>query len=145
MLKMQIRLLSLHKLKNNKIMAKTQEVEHNRLNVIGEGTSIQGDIQSNGDIRIDGVLKGNLTTQGKLVIGGNGKIQGEIQCKNAELSGSIDGKITVNELLTLKSSATVQGDIITKKLAIEPNAIFTGTCQMDAGQPGVASKHGKEK
>jgi cytoskeletal protein CcmA (bactofilin family) len=142
---MQIRLLSLHKLKNNKIMAKTQEVEHNRLNVIGEGTSIQGDIQSNGDIRIDGVLKGNLTTQGKLVIGGNGMIQGEIQCKNAEINGNIEGKITVNELLTLKASATVQGDMITKKLAIEPNAIFSGTCQMDAGQPSHTSKHGKEQ
>lgn len=124
-------------------MAKAQEVEHNRLNVIGEGTSIQGDIQSNGDIRIDGELKGNLTTQGKLVIGTQGKIQGEIQCKNAEVSGGIDGKITVNELLALKASAKVKGDIITKKLAIEPNAIFSGTCQMDAGQPGLTSKHGK--
>ncbi len=124
-------------------MAKAQEVEHNRLNVIGEGTSIQGDIQSNGDIRIDGELKGNLTTQGKLVIGTQGKIQGEIQCKNAEVSGGIDGKITVNELLALKASAKVKGDIITKKLAIEPNAIFSGTCQMDAGQPGMTSKHGK--
>lgn len=120
-------------------MAKAQEVEHNRLNVIGEGTSIQGDITSNGDIRIDGSLKGNLTTQGKLVLGTSGNIQGEVQCKNAEVSGSLEGKITVNELLSLKASAKVLGDIITKRLAIEPNAVFSGTCQMDAGQPAPKS------
>ena len=123
-------------------MARTQEIEHNRLNVIGEGTSIQGDIQSNGDIRIDGSLVGNLSTQGKLVIGNSGKITGDIQCKNAEISGGIEGKITVAELLSLKASAKLHGDIITKKLAIEPNAVFTGTCKMDSGS---AVKNGSMK
>ncbi len=112
-------------------MAKTQEIEHNRLNVIGEGTSIQGDMKSSGDVRIDGELIGNLNIQGKLVLGLNGKIKGEILCKNAELSGRIDGKIRVNELLSLKASAKLMGDIITKRLAIEPGAIFSGTCQME--------------
>jgi cytoskeletal protein CcmA (bactofilin family) len=116
-------------------MAKTQEIEQNRLNVIGEGTSITGDIKTNGDIRIDGFLEGNLSTQGKLVIGNNGKIQGEIECKNAEVAGNIEGKIIVNELLSLTSTAKLTGDIITKRLAIEPNAVFTGTCKMDGGQP----------
>lgn len=121
-------------------MARTQEIEHNRLNVIGEGTSIQGNIQSNGDIRIDGQLVGNLTTQGKLVIGNSGNIKGDIQCRNAEVSGSIQGKITVNELLSLKATAKLHGDIITKKLAIEPNAIFTGTCNMEGGQVNPTNK-----
>ena len=112
-------------------MARTQEVEHNKLNVIGEGTSIQGNIQSTGDIRIDGSLEGNLNTKGKLVIGTSGNIKGDIECKNAEVSGVIEGKLNVKELLSLKATAKLFGDIITKKLAIEPNAIFTGTCKMD--------------
>lgn len=119
-------------------MAKVQEVEHNKINVIGEGTVIKGDISSNGDIRIDGSLTGNLATQGKLVLGASGEILGEVECKNAELSGKLDGKIAVNELLSLKASAKVRGDIVTKRIAIEPNAIFTGTCQMD-----VAKTEGK--
>lgn len=122
-------------------MAKIQEIENNRLNVIGEGTAIQGDIQSNGDIRIDGTLKGNLDTKGKLVVGTSGKISGEVQCRNCEVSGGLDGKITVTELLSLKSSAKVKGDIITNKIAIEPNAIFTGTCNMDGG---LSNKNGTE-
>jgi cytoskeletal protein CcmA (bactofilin family) len=118
-------------------MAKTQEIENNRLNVIGEGTAIQGNIQSSGDIRIDGTLKGNLDTKGKLVVGTSGNISGEVQCCSCEVSGGLDGKITVNELLILKSSANVKGDIITNKIAIEPNAIFTGTCNMDGGLPNT--------
>ena len=76
-------------------MARTQEIEHNRLNVIGEGTSIKGDIQSSGDIRIDGILEGNLDTRGKLVIGNSGNINGDVKCKNAEVSGKIKGKIRI--------------------------------------------------
>ncbi len=112
-------------------MAKVEETEHNRLNVIGEGTSIQGDMKSSGDVRIDGEVIGNLNIQGKLVLGLNGKIKGEALCKNAELSGRLEGKIKVSELLSLKASTKLIGDIITKRLAIEPGAVFSGTCQME--------------
>lgn len=102
------------------------------INLIGNGTNIVGDISSNGDLRIDGSLKGNLTISGKLVVGTTGKIEGNIQCQNADISGDINGKVTVSELLALKASAKILGDIITGKISIEPNATFTGTCNMGA-------------
>jgi len=106
-------------------------VETNSINIIGTGTQIIGEISSAGDIRIDGTLKGNLTTKGKLVVGPTGFIVGDINCKNSDVSGKIEGKIIVAELLSLKASASVQGDISTGKLSVEPGAIFTGTCNMN--------------
>lgn len=100
------------------------------INLIGTGTEITGDINSNGDIRIDGSLTGNLKTAGKVVIGETGKVKGEIDCKNSEVLGEINGKIKVSELLSLKATAKIFGDIITKKLAIEPGSKFTGNCNM---------------
>ena len=107
-------------------------IDNASINLIGNGTHITGDINSNGDVRIDGVLKGNISTVGKLVVGASGKIEGNVQCQNADVSGEIQGKITVSEMLSLKSSAKILGDIITGKIAIEPNANFTGTCNMGA-------------
>ena len=111
-------------------MAKYNETENTTINLISNGTEITGDIKSNGDIRIDGSLKGNLSTKGKVVIGPTGKINGEIICKNSEVSGIIEGKISVNQLLNLKASSKIFGDIVTSKLAIEPGARFTGNCNM---------------
>ena len=102
------------------------------INLIGNGTGIVGDINSNGDMRIDGSLKGNVIISGKLVVGPSGNIEGNVQCQNADVSGEINGKITVSELLSLKASAKVLGDIVTGKISIEPNASFTGTCNMGA-------------
>lgn len=114
-------------------MAKYEE-NSNNLNILGSGTSIVGNIMSAGDVRVDGVLEGNLTTQSKLVIGTTGKITGEIKCKDCEVAGSAKGKITVENLLMLRSTAVVEGEIKTTKLAIEPDAIFTGTCNMSTAQ-----------
>ena len=102
------------------------------INLIGNGTSINGDINSNGDFRIDGTLKGNITINGKLVVGSTGKIEGNMTCQNADISGEIHGKVTVSELLILKAISKLLGDIITGKISIEPNATFTGTCNMGA-------------
>jgi len=102
------------------------------INLIGNGTSIVGDITSNGDMRIDGTLQGNITISGKLVVGSTGKIEGNITCQNADISGEIQGKATITELLSLKASSKLLGDIVTGKISIEPNATFTGTCNMGA-------------
>ena len=112
-------------------MAKTFDTEQKQINIIGAGTSITGDINCSGDIRIDGTLTGNLNVQGKVVIGVTGKIKGEVICKNSEVEGKIEGKISVSELLSLKASSSILGDIKTKKLAIEPGSTFTGNCSMD--------------
>lgn len=113
-------------------MAKNNETEQNSINIIGVGTDIAGDVNSNGDIRIDGSLKGNLVTRGKVVIGETGRVNGEIHCKNSDIAGEIEGKIFVGELLSLKTTAKVFGDIQASRLAIEPGCKFTGYCNMSA-------------
>jgi cytoskeletal protein CcmA (bactofilin family) len=111
-------------------MAKYNETDNTTINLISSGTDITGDIKSNGDIRIDGSLTGSLNTKGKVVIGPTGKVNGEVICKNSEVSGVIEGKITVEQLLNLKASSKILGDIATVKLSIEPGANFTGSCKM---------------
>ena len=127
-------------------MAKSTNIEtdSNAINIIGVGTEITGDVNTNGDIRIDGVLSGNVITEGKLVVGETGKIKGEIRCKNSEVLGMIEGKIQVKELLTLKASARIYGDIVTKKLSIEPGSIFTGNCNMNDDAVGDVKSKGKK-
>lgn len=115
-------------------MAKNQEVDAITFNRIVEGTTITGDINSTEGIRLDGKLLGNLTTDGKLVIGTSGYVKGTIKCNNSDIEGKVEGKIFVTELLSLKSTATITGDITTNKLSVEPNAIFTGNCNMGSDQ-----------
>jgi cytoskeletal protein CcmA (bactofilin family) len=114
-------------------MAKTMETEQKQINIIGAGTNITGDVNCSGDIRIDGGLVGNLIVQGKVIIGNSGSIKGEITCKNSEVEGKIEGKISVAELLSLKATSSILGDIKTRRLAIEPGANFTGNCVMNSG------------
>ncbi|MES2565887.1 MAG: polymer-forming cytoskeletal protein [Bacteroidota bacterium] len=111
---------------------KSSAIDSSSINLIGNGTFITGDINSNGDVRIDGTLKGNISISGKLVVGPSGIIDGNVICQNADISGEIKGKINVSELLSLKATAKLLGDIVTAKLSIEPSASFTGTCSMGA-------------
>jgi cytoskeletal protein CcmA (bactofilin family) len=106
------------------------ETTSQSINIINEGTLIKGDVTANGDIRIDGELVGNIDAKGRLVIGPNGKVDGEINCNNIEVSGYIKGKVKVSEMLTMKASAKIEGDIIAGKLSVEPGSLFTGTCSM---------------
>ena len=111
-------------------MAKLIETENNVINQIGVGTEITGDVSTNGDIRFDGILTGNLKTKGKVVIGETGVVKGEISCKNSVVEGKVEGKIIVVELLTLKATSSLLGDMVTRRLAIEPGAKFSGNCNM---------------
>lgn len=104
--------------------------ETGAVNIIGAGTAIDGDISCGGDIRIDGNLKGTINTRGKLVVGPSGIVEGEVFCQNADISGEIRGKVNVTELLTLKATAKLSGELVTGKLAIEPGADFSGSCAM---------------
>ena len=114
-----------------KTMAKPQE-NTGVVNLIGVGTTIVGEVTSSGDIRVDGTLSGSINTKGKVVIGSTGMVEGNVNASNADVSGELKGSISVSELLALKSSAKLDGDIITNKLAIEPGASFTGSCSMGA-------------
>lgn len=111
-------------------MAKSNIPESQSVNIVGAGTVIEGDITTNGDMRIDGTLTGSINVKGKLVIGVSGSVEGEIICQNADISGTIKGKIGVAELLSLKASSKLTGDIITNKIAVEPGATFSGSCSM---------------
>lgn len=111
-------------------MAKGINGDAQSVNMLGAGTTIKGDIQSNGDFRIDGTLIGSISSKGKIVIGQTGNVDGEVNCKNADISGQVKAQITVAELLTLKATAKIAGEITTSKLSIEPGAKFSGTCNM---------------
>ncbi len=130
--------------KKNTDMNKTQEPDQ-KLNIIGFGTKIIGDITSTGDLRIEGTLEGNIEVAGKLVVGQSGAIKGTLKCKNAVISGKIEGTLTIQELLEVKASAKIDGEVYTDKLAIEPGALFTGTCSMKKGNNPVTNKPNAKK
>jgi cytoskeletal protein CcmA (bactofilin family) len=129
-------------------MAKNNEINTISTNMIASGTSIVGDITCNNDIRFEGSLVGNLDVKGKVVIGATGVIKGEVRCQNCDIEGTLEGKIIIQELLCLRATARVTGDMHTNKLAIEPGALFSGICKMSNGdaqaiqQNGMAKKEG---
>jgi len=108
-----------------------QTIKTTSRSVIGKGTLITGDIVSDGDIRIDGAIEGTLKSSGKVIIGKDGEINGKVTCDFADIEGKFIGKITVNQLLTLKSSSNISGETIIGTLAVEPGATFVNTtCTM---------------
>lgn len=111
-------------------MARTLEMESSSVNTISAGTVINGNISAQGDFRLDGNLDGNITLNGRLVVGESGLVKGNVVCQNAVIIGNIVGNISVKDTLTLQSTAIVKGDILINKLAIEPGAKFSGTCRM---------------
>lgn len=124
--------------KKQQNMAKNNMVE-TKPNTIVSGTKIKGEITADGDFRIDGLLAGSINCKGKIVIGQSGSVDGEIVCQNADISGKVNAQVKVEQLLSLKSTAVLSGDVITNKISIEPGAKFTGSCNMDG------SSHDKSK
>jgi len=112
-----------------------------RLNRIVEGTSIEGIITSESNIRIDGIVKGTISTKGRLVVGTTGVIEGDVICQNADIEGQIKGTMKIGELLSLKSTAKIEGNVKTGKLSIEPGAIFAVTCSMGGVNPTESKEH----
>lgn len=111
-------------------MSKPDIIENSPVNTITAGTVIKGNIQASGDFRMDGTLEGDITLNGKLVVGESGQVTGNVVCQNANIIGTVNGNITVKELLSLYATAKVKGDIMINKLSIEPGAAFSGTCRM---------------
>lgn len=99
-------------------------------NIIAQGTKIVGDLNSEGDIRIDGRVEGNIKTTGKVAVGKNGKIKGTLQGTDAIFDGNFDGKLALSGTLTLKSTAHIEGEVVVGKLAVEPGATFNVSCIM---------------
>lgn len=99
-------------------------------NVLGKNTSIVGDIISEGDFRIDGTLEGTLKTKGRVIIGVDGQIKGNVEAMHADIEGKFSGTLQVANVLTVKATANISGDVTIGKLSVEPGASFNATCSM---------------
>lgn len=110
------------------------------INIISKGTEIQGNIISQGDMRIEGVLQGDLTSKARIVIGDSGEVKGNIHANDAVISGKVMGNVLVGELLFLKATAKIYGDISVGKLVVENGAEFNGACKMNSELTHAATK-----
>ena len=99
-------------------------------NVIAKNSTFVGEITSDGDFRVDGILEGTLKTKGKVIIGVDGFIKGTIEATNAEIEGKFSGELSIANILTIKAAANISGDIVVGKLSIEPGATFNASCVM---------------
>jgi cytoskeletal protein CcmA (bactofilin family) len=106
---------------------------------ISDGCVLDGQIRIEGDIRVDGVVKGSVTSKGKVTMGKTGRVEGDIICSNAEISGYVSGKLKVADILILKANASIEGDINTGKLVIESGVKFNGNCTMGTPAPAAAA------
>jgi cytoskeletal protein CcmA (bactofilin family) len=100
--------------------------------IIGNGTVINGDINSTGDVRVDGKITGNISGKGKILVGPDGAVEGNINAEQIDILGKVTGTIKVNDLLQLKGKAIINGDVFTSKLQVEPSVTFNGKCNMGA-------------
>lgn len=116
----------------SKDQKKELEQISNASNHLGKGTVITGNIESYGNIRIEGEITGDLITKSKVVLGDSAKVVGSVLAQNAEVSGEVIGTIEISDVLTLKPTAIINGDIVTNKLIVENGAQFNGSCKMGA-------------
>jgi cytoskeletal protein CcmA (bactofilin family) len=133
---------------SSSVKSTSLDASSNALNSLVKGTVVEGSISAESDIRIDGTIKGTLTCQAKVIIGTTGFVEGEVRCQNAMVEGKFHGKMRVADLLTVKESAEVVGDVATGKLIIANGAVFNVTCKMkdsfSNGNSNGSSKHVKE-
>lgn len=123
----------------------TQKTKVMDRNVIAKNTVIVGEIKSDGDFRIDGTLEGTLTTKGRVIIGADGFIKGNVEAGNADIEGKISGQLLVSNTLTIKSTATISGEVVIGKLSVEPGATFNATCAMKGAVKELNQSNEQEK
>jgi cytoskeletal protein CcmA (bactofilin family) len=115
------------------MLIKKQKADYDLLgktNRVVELTTITGNIVCAADLRLDGELIGDISCEGKIVLGPNSKVEGNITCKNIDIEGKFNGKLVVDELLGIKKTAKISGQVIVGMLSVEPGAIFEATCEM---------------
>ncbi|WP_338792108.1 polymer-forming cytoskeletal protein [Bernardetia sp. Wsw4-3y2] len=104
------------------------EVEAN--NIIGKGTKIIGDLITQGNIRIDGEINGNITSKSKVALGSGSNLKGNLVSSNAEIEGEVTGNLFIAELLILKANAVINGDVCALRMITEPGAKINGQCKV---------------
>lgn len=113
------------------LMKENEQREFGVVNVIANGTQLEGNIVTNGDIRIDGIVKGNVISKAKVIVGRDGRVEGNVTCANIEVEGQVAAEsLNVSNLISLKATANLVGNIMAGKIAIEPGAEFSGNCKM---------------
>lgn len=117
------------------------------VNTISQGTQVEGNIVTNGECQINGIVKGNIISKSKVIIGKPGLVEGNITCQNIVIEGAINAEsLNVSELVLLKATANFKGNILTNKIAIESGAEFSGNCKMQNHKttpdvaPGISTK-----
>jgi cytoskeletal protein CcmA (bactofilin family) len=116
----------------SKEQKRAAEENANSSNTIGKGTYLEGNVETYGNIRIEGKVTGNVKSKSKVALGHQSHVQGNILAQNADIEGEVKGKLEITETLVLKATAVINGDIITGKMVVEPGAVFNGTCKMGA-------------
>ena len=121
---------------------KTQEIDKMSSGTtnIGKGATLSGNVETFGNVRIDGKLMGDIHSKSKVATGNESLVEGSVYAQNAEIEGEIRGKLEIVELLVLKSTAVINGDIVAGKIVVESGALFNGACQM-----GDVAKINKDK
>ncbi len=114
----------------NKEEKQVAEDISNSSNIIGKGTMVEGNLETFGNIRVEGKVIGNVKTKSKVALGQSSRVEGNILAQNAEIAGEVSGTVETTELLLLKPTAIVSGDIVTNKLIVESGATFNGGCKM---------------
>lgn len=117
----------------------------NAFNTLVSGTSVEGTIKADSDIRVDGTIKGKLFCDAKVIIGPTGSIEGEIKCQNAVIEGKFDGVLTVSELLNVRETAQIKGDVTTGKLIVQSGAVFNVTCTMTGDKSASSLSQGNKE
>ncbi|GAB2762680.1 MULTISPECIES: bactofilin family protein, partial [Bacteria] len=112
-------------------------------NKISQGTTITGDIEALGCFRIDGTVEGSVKTPGKVVIGKDGCIKGDLECENADIEGKFFGTLKISGILSLRSTAFIEGEANVVKLAVEPGATFNATCTMRGAMKAINNEKGE--
>lgn len=120
--------------------ATTSTASTGSMTSISSAATIDGNLKVEGDVKIDGTVKGTVSSKGKVIIGTSGLIEGDILCQHAEVSGKVNGKLKIADILFLKSNARVDGDIHTGKLVMESGVQFNGNCSMGSVATVPASK-----
>ncbi|MDH8702580.1 cytoskeletal protein CcmA (bactofilin family) [Dysgonomonadaceae bacterium PH5-43] len=99
-------------------------------NALAQGTVIIGNIKATDDLRIDGKIEGVIECSGRVVIGSNAEIKGDIHCTSIDLLGTVNGNLFAKETFTMRTSGTFTGEATIGGLEIEPGATFNGICKM---------------
>ena len=118
----------------------TRPEDESGVNVIAAGTTLKGNIVTSGDCRIDGTMEGTIQSNAKVIIGANGKLEGELVCKNLDIEGKVKATVNVGELMSLRANSTLIGNVIVGKIAIEPGANFVGNCRMQNSKMEVPTQ-----